>query len=170
MVFNLVGYRWLLNSFEQKATARLEKKISAGSYSDDQLVEIKIPLNMPYFSDKDYEEVYGERDWNGQHYRYVKRKVSNNVLYLLCLPNTEKTNIANVKNEFTKAVNDVPGNNKGSEQKNDFVKLLTSKYRKIEFETSEAQSLLIHTQFIIKNSEVRNLFTLSTETQPPESV
>jgi len=48
MVFNLVGYRWLFSAIENKATANLEQKISSGEYSDDQLVEIRIPLNMPY--------------------------------------------------------------------------------------------------------------------------
>ena len=117
MVFNLIGYRWLFSTIEENATADLEQKIAAGKYNDDQLVEIQIPLNMPYYSDKDYENVYGETDWNGEHYRYVKRKVSGNTLYLLCLPNKEKTNIAKVKNEFTKAVNDVPGNKQGSQEK-----------------------------------------------------
>lgn len=169
MVFNLVGYRWLFNAFEQRATARLENKISTGNYSDDQLVEIKIPLNMPYFSDKDYEEVYGERDWNGQHYRYVKRKVSNNVLYLLCLPNKEKTNIANVKNEFTKAVNDVPGNNKGSEQKNNFLKLLTAEFKINETITAEYYYPSLSLKFISRNAAVKNLFSPLTEAQPPEA-
>jgi hypothetical protein len=90
MVFNLLGYRWLFSVIEKNATANLEQKIAAGKYSDEQLVEISIPLNMPYYSDKDYENVYGETDWNGEHYRYVKRKVSGNTLYLLCLPNKEK--------------------------------------------------------------------------------
>lgn len=169
MVFNLVGYRWLFNAFEQRATARLENKISTGNYSDDQLVEIKIPLNMPYFSDKDYEEVYGERDWNGQHYRYVKRKVSNNVLYLLCLPNTEKTNIANVKNEFTKAVNDVPGSNKGSEQKNNFLKLLTAEFKINETITAENNYPSLSLKFISRNASVTSLFSPLTEAQPPEA-
>src|SRR5262245_32402845 len=63
MVFNLVGYRWIFEAIEDKATADLEQKISTGEYSNDQLVEIRIPLNMPYYSDKDYENVYGETDW-----------------------------------------------------------------------------------------------------------
>ena len=75
LLFNLAGYRWLFYIVEQKATATLEESISAGTYSDDQLVEIKIPLNMPYYSDMDYQVVYGETEWNGRHYRYVKRKV-----------------------------------------------------------------------------------------------
>jgi len=169
MVFNLVGYRWLFSAIENKATATLEEKISSGKYSDEQLVEIRIPLNMPYYSDKEYENVYGETDFNGEHYRYVKRKVSGNTLYLLCLPNKEKTSLVKVKNEFTKAVNDVPANKQGSQQKNNFIKLLTSEFKISETISSENNFSSLSLQFISRNTAVTNLFTPLTETQPPEA-
>jgi len=169
MVFNLVGYRWLFSAIENKATANLEQKISSGEYSDDQLVEIRIPLNMPYYSDKDFENVYGETDFNGEHYRYVKRKVSGNTLYLLCLPNKEKTSIAKVKNEFTKAVNDVPANKQGSQQKSNFIKLLTSEFRISESIIGENNFSSLSLQFISRNTAVTNLFIPLTEAQPPEA-
>jgi len=169
MVFNLVGYRWLFSAIENKATANLEQKISSGNYSDEQLVEIRIPLNMPYYSDKEYENVYGETDFNGEHYRYVKRKVSDNILYLLCLPNKEKTSISKAKNEFTKAVNDVPANKQGSQQKNNFIKLLTSEFKISEMISSENNFSSLSLQFISRNTAVTNLFTPLTEAQPPEA-
>ena len=168
MVFNLVGYRWFFSIIEDNATAKLEQKISAGSYNEDQLVEIRIPLNMPYYSDKDYEEVYGETDWNGEHYRYVKRKVSNNTLYLLCLPDTENTSIAKVKNEYTKAVNDVPAN-KGSQQKNTFIKLMTSEFQSNETSIVENVFSTATLSFINKNVDAKDLFISLTEAQPPEA-
>jgi hypothetical protein len=169
MFFNIVGYRWYFSVIENKATAKLEQKISAGNFNEDQLVEIRIPLNMPYYSDKDYEEVYGETDWNGEHYRYVKRKVSGNTLYLLCLPDKENTSIAQVKNEYTKAVNDVPANKQGSQQKNNFIKLLTSEFKISESLTSENSISSLSLQFISKNTAVTNLFTPLTPAQPPEA-
>ena len=169
MVFNLVGYRWLFSAIENKATANLEQKISSGEYNDDQLVEIRIPLNMPYYSDKDYENVYGETDFNGDHYRYVKRKVSGNTLYLLCLPNKEKTSIVKVKNDFTKAVNDVPANKQGSQQKSNFIKLLTSEFKISESIIGENNFSSLSLQFISRNTAVTNLFTPLTEAQPPEA-
>ena len=169
MVFNLVGYRWLFSAIENKATANLEQKISTGEYSDEQLVEIRIPLNMPYYSDKDYENVYGETDFNGEHYRYVKRKVSGNTLYLLCLPNKEKTNIAKAENEFTKAVNDVPASRQGSQQKDNFIKLLTSEFKISESIINENNFSSLSLQFISRNTAVTNLFTPLTEAQPPEA-
>ena len=169
MVFNLAGYRWLFSAIEKNATAKLEQKISAGQYSNEQLVEIRIPLNMPYYSDKDYEDVYGETDWNGDHYRYVKRKVSDNTLFLLCLPNKEKTSIVNVKNEFTKAVNDIPGNKQGSQQKNGLIKLLTTEFRVNETEFEINNYLISSLAFVSKNAEAKDLFIPLTDAQPPEA-
>src|SRR6187401_3530144 len=169
MVFNLVGYRWLFSAIEKNATANLEQKIAAGKYSDEQLVEIRIPLNMPYYSDKDYEEVYGETDFNGEHYQYVKRKVSANTLYLLCLPNKEKTSIVKVKNEFTKAVNDIPGNKQGSQEKSSLIKLLTAEF-KINETTFDLNNYSIGSlSFVNQNAYAKNLFTPLTDTQPPEA-
>jgi hypothetical protein len=169
MIFNLAGYRWLFTTIENKATANLEQKISAGTYSEDQLVEIRIPLNMPYYSDKEYENVYGETDFNGQHFRYVKRKVSGNTLYLLCLPNTEKNSIVKVKNEFARAVNDVPSDKQGSQQKDNLIKLITSEFKISESLITENNFSSLSLQFISRNSAVTNLFTPLTEAQPPEA-
>ena len=169
MLFNLVGYRWIFTAIENKATAKLEQRISAGNYNEDQLVEVQIPLNMPYYSDKDYENVYGETDWNGNHYRYVKRKISGNTLHLLCLPNTEKNSIVKAKDDFTKAVNDVPANKQGSQQKNNLIKLLTTEFRVVETAVEENCLLQTGLSYSSRNTEIKNLFTPLTDAQPPEA-
>lgn len=169
MIFNLVGYRWAFNAIENKATAKLEQKISAGNFNKDHLVEVQIPLNMPYYSDKDYENVYGETDWNGNHYRYVKRKVSGNTLYLLCLPNTEKNSIVKAKDEFTKSVNDVPANKQGSQQKNNLIKLLTTEFRVNETAVDENSFSTMSLPYFNRNTEIKSLFTPLTDAQPPEA-
>ncbi len=168
MLFNLVGYRWLYSAIESKATANLEQKISVGDYREDQLVEIQIPLNMPYYSDKDYENIYGETDWSGQHYQYVKRKVSGNTLYLLCLPNTEKTSIAKAKNEFTQAVNDIPAN-KGAQQKDNIIKLITAEFRVNQIAEIESYFSIASLSYFSGNTKAKSLFTPLTEAQPPET-
>jgi hypothetical protein len=168
MLFNLVGYRWLFSAIENTATATLEQKISTGDYREEQLVEIQIPLNMPYYSDKDYENIYGETDWNGEHYRYVKRKISGNILYLLCLRNTEKTTLAKAKNEFTQAVNDIPAN-KGSQQKDNIIKLFTTEFRLNQIAEAENYSSIASLSYFSRNTEAKDLFTPLTEAQPPEA-
>ena len=169
MVFNFAGYRWLFSAIEKNATANLEQKISAGQYSDEQLVEIRIPLNMPYYSDKDYEDVYGETDFNGEHYQYVKRKVSDNILYLLCLPNKDKTSIVKEKNEFTKAVNNIPGNKEGSQQKSGLIKLLTTEFRVNETAFDINNYSISSLSFVSRNADAKDLFIPLTDAQPPEA-
>lgn len=169
MIFNLAGYRLVFTAISDKATAKLEQKISAKDYSEAQLVEIRIPLNMPYYSDKEYEDVYGETDFNGEHYRYVKRKVSDNTLYLMCLPNKEKTNIAKVENEFTKALNDISSDKQGSQQKNDLAKLLTIEFKVTEITVNESVLSSLSLQFINRNSAAADLYTPLTDAQPPEA-
>jgi hypothetical protein len=41
------------------------------------------------------------------HYNYVKRKLYNDTLILLCLPNTEKTRVFNARETFFSLVNDL---------------------------------------------------------------
>lgn len=169
MLFNLVGYRWIFSVIENKATAKLEQNISIGNYREDQLMEIKIPLNMPYYSDKEYENAYGEAEWNGTHYRFVKRKVSGNTLYLMCLPNTEKNSIVKAKDEFSKAVNDVPANKQGSQQKNSLIKLLTTEFRIQEISVDENNFSATALSWFNRNTDSKDLFTPLTDAQPPEA-
>ena len=169
MLFNLVGYRWVFNALEKQATTRLDQQISSGYYNEADLVEIQIPLNMPYYPDREYEEFYGETDWNGNHYRYVKRKVSGNVLFLLCLPHTEKDRIVQAKDEFSKAVNDIPANNQGSQQKTNVFKLLTAEFNLYETVVNENNFSSITSSWLQKNTALKDYFIPLTPAQPPEA-
>ena len=83
-------------------------------YHDEDLLEVKIPLNLPYMTSwSDYERVDGEIELNGIYYNYVKRKVSNDTLYLKCLPNTSKTKLYTGRNDYAKQANDLPSGEKG---------------------------------------------------------
>ena len=103
LLFNLVGYRLLfaytLRQWDVKITARLDKE----TYNEEDLITLKVPLSLPYQTDwKEYERVDGEITLNGQLYKYVKRKVMQGELVLLCLPDPHKTNLESAKDEFFK--------------------------------------------------------------------
>lgn len=81
------------------------------NYRNQDLVELKTVLHLPYFtSSGDYERIDGEIELEGVHYNYVKRKVSNDTLYLLCLPNEHKTKLYGSLMRFTEQSMDLPGN------------------------------------------------------------
>jgi hypothetical protein len=78
---------------EMNVTEKLDAKIDAGAIDNNKLVEIQLPLNMPYINESDYEPAYGHIEVNGKHYNFVKRKIIGNTLFLLCLCNDLKTTL-----------------------------------------------------------------------------
>ncbi len=96
------------------STIAIEQKADAQQYSDDELISIKTTLNLPYYSSSaDYERAYGSININGQDYEYVKRRVFNDTLELLCLPNHTKTKLQSLTNHLAQSATDgqtsVPG-------------------------------------------------------------
>jgi hypothetical protein len=113
-LFNLAGYQGLFVFFDNAISTHIVTQLDKGEYNDAELVEIKIPYPLPYAANwPDYQRFDGEADINGMHYNYVKRKMSNDTLYLLCIPNHERTKLAAAKNEYvkntTEGVNTAPG-------------------------------------------------------------
>jgi len=156
---------------EDKATARLEQKIEAGEFSEDQLIEIKIPIKVPYYSSTKYENYYGETKFNGEHYRYVKRKINGDTLYLLCLPHTEKDNIVAAKKDFINSVNDIQNNNTPEKQGHpSLVKILMSKYVQQDKISASDIQITFLTKLHSPDSYLNSQFIPQTLGQPPESI
>ena len=87
-------FNYLINLSDNHTEQLLDKN----TYNDAALVEIAIPLNMPYMSNQaNYERYDGSIEINGMHYNYVKRKINNDTLHILCIPNEEKTQLHEAK-------------------------------------------------------------------------
>lgn len=106
LVFNWFGYRIVSNWLQVRADAKLEARLDNNDYDNAQLIEVRVPLHLPYVSDWSHFERYdGEIEIKGVHYRYVKRKIEKGDLVLLCLPNTDKTHLQDARDDFFKLVN-----------------------------------------------------------------
>lgn len=108
LLFNWCGYRWVLNWMEQKANHQLEARLDSNDYDESQLIEITLPLNMPYLTTQaGFERCDGQVEVNGKHYNYVKRKIDNGQLVLKCIPNETKQRLQSAGDNFFKLVNDL---------------------------------------------------------------
>jgi hypothetical protein len=117
LAFNWLGYRLFINLLEEKASVSLQQKLDRDQYDNKRLVEIKVPVNLPYLSNwSQFEKYQGETEINGIHYKYVKRKLVNDTLILLCIPNDSKNELRTAQSEYFKQVNDLQGNNKKAGQ------------------------------------------------------
>ncbi len=83
--------------------AILESRLDKQEYNNDELISIKTRLYLPYYnSSSEYERAYGSIEVDGIWYEYVQRRVHQDTLELLCLPNKAKMNLQTLKNEFFK--------------------------------------------------------------------
>lgn len=102
------GYRLVFDRLEAYTADRIISRIDADAYDERELVEVRVPVNLPYQSNwPEFERYNGEIYMDGVHYNYVKRKMHNDTLILLCLPNQEKTHLLNARETFFSLVNDL---------------------------------------------------------------
>jgi hypothetical protein len=111
-LFNLFGYQLVTNYMQRKADTQLESRLDNNRYEESQLIEIKVPLNLPYQTSwSAFERYDGEVEMNGILYKYVKRKLANDTLILLCIPNQQKMDLQTARDDFFKNTNGLSQNN-----------------------------------------------------------
>ncbi len=121
---------------QQKVSDQLEVKLDKSLYDESQLIELKVPINLPYQSNwSAYQRYDGEIEVEGVMYKYVKRKVANDTLYLMCIPNTKKMSLETAKNDFFKLSNDLQNNDskKSDNSKTISFKSLQGEYDEYSF-------------------------------------
>ncbi len=129
--FNWFGYRMVSGLLENKATVSLQKQIDRSAYQDDQLLEIRVPLNTPYMAgaSNQFERIEGEIELSGKTYRYVKRKVDKGELVLLCLPDENSSRFQQSRMDFFKLVNDLGHSSQGNSEKHgNVIKAFVAEY------------------------------------------
>jgi hypothetical protein len=173
LLFNWLGYRLVLNWMEQRADARMEAQLDRHDYDESQLIEIRIPLNMPYLTTQaDFERCDGQVEVNGQHYNYVKRKIDNGQLVLKCIPNQERQRLQSARDTFFKLVNDLQDHpaKKSSDGNTSLVKNFTGDYENQQANI-QLSSLLITSQTAYNLFRAPLLAHLmkATPEQPPEA-
>lgn len=108
----------------------MQLSLDQKQYKESDLISIKIPFNFPYvIRTTVFEDIEGNIEINGINYQYVKRRVYNGTLEILCVPNYTKTSINAFQNNFAKQLNDTA--NAASSKKssnNQIVKLSISDY------------------------------------------
>jgi hypothetical protein len=130
-LFNLFGYRILFNYAQQQSDTRLEASFDKNDFNEAELVAIKIPLSLPYINNQqNFERVDGEITVKGKIYKYVKRKIADGNLILLCLPDNNKMRIESAKHDFFKNANDIAQNDHSKKSNNTkgFFKNLVGEY------------------------------------------
>lgn len=158
---------------QAKVSHQLEARLDKNLYTDSQLIELKLPMHLPYQTNwSAYQRCDGEIDIDGTLYKYVKRKVADDTLYLMCIPNTKKMNLETAKNDFFKLSNDLVQNN--NSKKSDNSKTISFKSLQGDY---DEYSFHLNTLLIIEDAraswyvkESKNLLSIphTSPEQPPD--
>ena len=113
LLFNMVGYRAWFYYAEQKWDATMESRLDKDQYNESELVSLSVPLCNPYQSEQTaFERVSGEINFQGKTYKFVKRRISDGNLVLLCIPDIRKMVLKKAKSDYGNDVNDLTSNSK----------------------------------------------------------
>jgi hypothetical protein len=168
--FNWFGYRLMYDFAQHKNNQHLEALLDKSDYDESQLIELKVAMNLPYQTSRSSFERYdGEIELNGTMYKYVKRKVANDTLYLMCIPNTKKMRLETAKNDFFKVSNDLEQNNSKSTENG----LSVFKYMTVYNDSSFGADIISpdisqENCWLPEKSESLKSFTHLSPEQPPE--
>lgn len=161
-----MGYKAFYFYQLQNADSRLELKIQNFKIPNDRLITIKIPVKMPYLADwGDYQPMEGEVVYKQETYRYIKKKIARDTVFLVCIDHSEKTQLENRSNDFFKKVNDLTTDvNKKpvlKQVKNDFFE----SYKPYTYPNNYSHISLPESTFL---SESFSRVTLEKDHNPPE--
>ncbi len=92
----MVGYHFVSAFFAKKSVADLQLVVDQSKYNEQDLISLKVPTRMPYMIESpQFESAEGVVKLNGVYYQYVKKRVYQGYLEILCLPNMERTTVQN---------------------------------------------------------------------------
>ncbi|MGC4102190.1 hypothetical protein [Ferruginibacter sp.] len=128
--FNLFGYRLFVSFMVKQADHSLELALDENDYNESELISVKKSINLPYYNNtKDFKRAYGEVEVNGVYYQYVKSRIYNDSLEMLCIPNVSKQQLLNAKDDFTQTAFDLQKDTNKKTEGNgklfSFIKLLS---------------------------------------------
>jgi hypothetical protein len=90
-----------------------EEQISKNLYKASDLVEIKIPVNLPEITNWDsYQRISGTIQLQENWYNYVKLKMTRDTLFVMCVPNYKTTRLINANIICAREVSEAPLNAK----------------------------------------------------------
>jgi hypothetical protein len=115
LLFNGWGYRLLTSYMESRANHQLEVQLDNDQYDESQLVSIRIPATrLSYYNNSfQYERVRGEIEIRGLRYKYCKRRILNDSIEFLCIPNQAAMKMQTARDDFFQLMNDLSRNGLG---------------------------------------------------------
>lgn len=85
-LFNLGGYYLLFTALRLQANRELSAQLDQGAYDEQETIEVKIPLTLPYpIQGAGFERSRQFFTIGKEHYQVIKHKYEDDVLTIVCI-------------------------------------------------------------------------------------
>lgn len=106
LLFNIVGYQGLFVGLQYQNDQRIEQFADRDQF-DSELTTLRIPLALPYpSSNTTFERSNRKFEFQGEHYRLVKQKLTQDTLYIVCYKDRDSKKIATALSDIVKTFTD----------------------------------------------------------------
>jgi hypothetical protein len=170
--FNIVGYQIVYNCLSSQSDDQLEVALDYNKYDDSQLISIKQPINLPYYTNsKTFTRIDGEVEINGVPYKYVKSRIYNDSLEMLCIPHVTKLKIQQSKQAYAAGANDYQQENtqKKTDSKTSIGQKQISEYEELSLFTNSIIVKYLYSSYKIYTSTNLAKGFIKTTHQPPNA-
>ena len=112
-MFTICGHVMLYQYFVYRSDKLFNEQISKNLYNVNDLVQIKVPIHTSILQNwNSFERINGQVQFKNTCYNYVKLKLTRDTIYLMCVPNYEKTRLVNQNIINASQIADIPVNKK----------------------------------------------------------
>jgi hypothetical protein len=108
-----MGYYGVFIGLQYKNARSLTERFDTDVYSGSDAITIEIPITVPYATESpEYQRVDGQFEYQGDMYRMVKQRYSNNTLFLVCVKDNQGKRLTQALKDYVKTFSDKPGDAK----------------------------------------------------------
>jgi hypothetical protein len=109
LLLNVMGYYGVFMGLEYTNDRVMFSQFENNEYAESQTVSIKIPMAIPYATDDaDFKRVDGKFEHQGETFRLVKQKYSNDTLTVICYKDFKNGRIKEALADYVKTFGDSP--------------------------------------------------------------
>jgi hypothetical protein len=117
LILNVLGYYGVFVGLQYQNERDQIQRFDAARYNESETFIIKVPISIPYaVNQTDFERVDGEFEHQGQVYRMVKQKLSNDTLHIVCIKDQQQTQISQALKDYVKSFTDKPSQSKSNDK------------------------------------------------------
>lgn len=112
LMLNALGYYPVYLAMQWKAQTEMKVRLDAHVFEEDELFTIKIPINLPYWTETRQapERIDGQIEYNGDFYKLYKQEVIADTLVVLAVKDHTEKALFSALTEWVKiTVTGLPG-------------------------------------------------------------